>query len=124
HVAAKSNPAVKVTLEGGKLTAQTVGGDGPQQRATIARSSPTNILFDNKDAGKFRLTAFAGTAVETVNNTTIKTDRLSCTTLIRKDGQQMLTVVFPKSSAAVTDGKQYTLSVPGLDGQAITVDVP
>jgi len=123
HVAAKSNPAAKVILEGGKLTAYTVGGGG-QQTVSFARSNPTNILFINRDDGKFRLTAFAGTAVETVNETTIKTDRLSCTTLIRKDGEQMLTVVFPKSSAAVTDGKEYTLSVPGLDGQAITVDVP
>jgi hypothetical protein len=123
HVAAKSNPAAKVVLQGGKLLAYTVGGGG-QPTFTVGRSSPTNILFINRDDGKFRLTAFAGTDVETIGTTVIKSDRLSCTTLIRKDGEQMLTVVFPKSSAAVTDDKQYTLSVPGLDGQQITVQVP
>jgi hypothetical protein len=124
HVAAKSNPWARVVLEDGKLLAYTVGNSAGTQQLTIGRSSFTNILFINKDSGKFRLTAFAGTDVQTVDETTVKTDRLTCTTLIRKDGEQMLSLVFPKSSAAVTDGKQYSLSVPGLTGQQITVVVP
>jgi hypothetical protein len=124
HVAAKSNPMATVILRDGKLTADTQGLPPGLTSITVGRSVPINFLFKNKDKGKFRLTAFAGTDVETVNDTTIKRDRLTCTTLIREDGEQMLTVVFPKSSAAVTDNKQFSLSVPGLDGAQITVVVP
>lgn len=124
HVAAKSNPTARVTLEGGRLVAEVVGTNAPQDTITLSRSNPANILFINKDEGKFRLTAYAGADVETVNETEIKTERLSCTTLIRKDGQQMLTVVFPKSSAAVTGDEPYNLSVPGVEGAEVTVIVP
>jgi hypothetical protein len=59
-----------------------------------------------------------------VNDTEVKVDRLTCTTLIRKDGEAMLTVNFPKSSAAAAPDAPYTLTVPGLEGQQITVVVP
>ncbi|MCU1504144.1 MAG: hypothetical protein JWM12_3498 [Ilumatobacteraceae bacterium] len=124
HVSAKSNPAAKVILENGQLHAEVVGAQGPQVTLTIARSNPTNILFINRDSGEFRLTAYAGTDVQTVNDTQVKIERLSCTTLIHKDGEQMFTVAFPKSSAAATPDDPYRLFVPGLDGQQITVYVP
>jgi hypothetical protein len=124
HVAAKSNPAATVTLQDGKLQASIVGGGAPQQTLTITRSSPTNILFINKDDGRYRLTAYAGEDITTVNGTQIKTARRSCTTLIRKDGEEMFHVVFPKTSFAITDGVPYSLTVPGLQGQQITVVVP
>ncbi len=124
HVAAKSNPAAKVILQNGKLVALTVGVDGAQQTLTIARSNPTNILFINNDDGRFRLTAYAGEDVTTVNGTQIKTARRSCTTLIRKDGEEMLHLEFPKTSSAISDGVPYSLTVPGLPGQQITVVVP
>src|SRR4051812_18048104 len=78
-VSAKSNPTATVTLENGRLQAFVVGVDGPQDTITIGRSVPTNILFTNHDAEQVRLTAFAGTQVDTVNDTEIKTDRLTCT---------------------------------------------
>jgi hypothetical protein len=123
-VSAKSNPMARVVLESGQLRAYIVGADQPIDQLTVARSNPGNILFQNHDEGEFRLTAFAGTDVTKVNDTEVKVDRLTCTTLIRKDGEAMLTVNFPKSSAAAAPDAPYTLTVPGLEGQQITVVVP
>lgn len=124
NVSAKSNPMAKVVLENGELRAYIVGASEPSDQLTVARSNPANILFQNHDEGEFRLTAFAGTDVTEVNGTELKVDRLSCTTLIRKDGEAMLTVNFPKSSAAAAAYAPYSLTVPGLEGQQITVVVP
>jgi hypothetical protein len=123
-VSAKSNPMAKVVLEDGQLRAYVVGAGVPIDTLTIARSNPSNILFQNHDEGEFRLTAFAGTEVTEVNGTEVKVDRLSCTTLIRQDGEAMLTVNFPKTSASTTADEPFTLTVPGLEGQQITVVVP
>ncbi|MFT3851726.1 MAG: hypothetical protein QM733_03135 [Ilumatobacteraceae bacterium] len=123
-VSAKSNPMARVVLEGGQLRAYVVGIDQPTDTITLARSNPSNILFQNRDDGKFRLTAFGGTEVTEVNDVELKTDRLTCTTLVKQDGEAMLTVVFPKTSAAAQEGAPYTLTVPGVEGQQITVVVP
>jgi len=124
RVSAKSSPAAEVVLENGKLTAHIVGVDGPQTAITIARSNPVNLLFTNRDAEKSRLTAFAGTEVTTVNDVDIKTDRLTCTTLLKQNAQTLLTVSFPKTSASAAPDAPFKLFVPGLDGQEILVTVP
>ncbi len=123
RVGDKSSPAAQVVLENGQLRAYIVGLPEPQQSIQVARSSPVNILFTNRDAGPSRLTAFAGSEVTEVNGTEVRTDRLECTTLIHQDGQTMFTVNFPKPSAAAEAGKPYSLTVPGLDGQKIEVVV-
>lgn len=124
RVGDKSNPMATVVLEDGQLRAYTVGMPEAQQKITVARSNPTNILFINRDDDPSRLTAFAGTQVTVVNDTEVKQDRLHCTTLIHQDGETMLTVTFPKSSAAAEAGRPYALVVPGIDGQAVEVVVP
>ena len=83
-----------------------------------------NLLFTNRDAEQSRLTAFAGTQVTSVNDVEIKTDRLTCTTLLKQDAQTLLTVTFPKSSASAAPDAPFRLFVPGLDGQEILVTVP
>jgi hypothetical protein len=124
NVGAKSSPSARVVLENGKLQAYVVGYQGPQTTITLARSNPSNILFTNKDAEKARLTAYAGKSTATVNGTAITTVRRSCTTLVHDNGEQMFTVTFPKSSAATAPDDPYTLTVPGLTDQKITVVVP
>jgi len=124
RVAAKSSPMAEIELKDGKLSAAIVGIDGPQNAITVARSNTVNLLFTNRDAEKSRLTAFAGTEVTTVNNVEIKTDRLTCTTLLKQDAQTLLTVTFPKSSASAAPDAPFRLFVPGLEGQEILVTVP
>lgn len=123
NVAAKSSVSAYVILEDGKLRLEIPGypGGGPKV-LTAPRSNPTNILFKNKDEGKHRLTAFGGTFTEDANGTTIKRERLTCTTLVRDDGEQLLTVSFPKSSAGADE--PYQLYVPGVPGAEIPVVVP
>ncbi|MEO5723465.1 MAG: hypothetical protein ABIQ39_13050 [Ilumatobacteraceae bacterium] len=124
HVAAKSDPMAQVELRNGQLEVYIVGIAAPQKTLTVARGNIVNILFVNRDPGKVRLTAYAGTDVQTVNDTVIKRPRRTCTTLIGTDNEQMLNVVFPKASEATTADDPYTLTVPGLAGQQIKVVVP
>lgn len=122
-VSAKSSPMARLVLEDGQLRAYVVGIDEPVDTISLARSNPSNILFQQKTDGEFRLTAFAGTEVEEVNGTEVRVDRLNCTTLLRQDGEAMLTVTFPKPSASADPDAPFTLSVPGLEGQEIKVMV-
>jgi len=123
-VAAKSNAAAEIVLENGVLSARIVGFDGPQQTITIPRSNPTNIIFSNRDDSKHRMTAYLGTVVEDANGTEVRIPQRRCTVLVEEDGQSFLTLVFPKSSAATPADDPYTLTVPGIEGQQITVIVP
>ena len=123
-VSAKSNPMARVVLQDGQLRAYVVGYDEPTDTITLARSNPSNILFQNGDAEKSRLTAFSGSETTEVNGVEVEVDRLNCTTLLRQDGEAMLTVTFPKSSAAAAEDAPYTLTVPGVEGQQIKVVVP
>ena len=123
HVAAKSNPTARIVLENGKLTVLITGAP-PGDELTVARGNTVNLLFTNDDAEPARLTVYAGTDVQTVNDIEVKTPRLACTTLVDKGREQMLTVHFPKSSEAATAGDPYRLMVPGDAAAVATVVVP
>lgn len=123
RVAAKSSPTARVVLENGKLTVK-IDGAPASTTLTVARSNQVNLLFTNRDAEPSRLTGFAGTAVATVNDTEVKTQRLACTTLVDKNGEQMLTLNFPKSSEAAPADDPYRLMVPGAPDATVRVVVP
>jgi len=123
-VSATSGVLAEVFLRDGELTAELTGFAEPQRVLTVPRSTPSNILFTSEDDGKHRLTAYLGTVIEDANGTEIHIPQRVCTTLVEEDGQAILTVNFPKSSAATDEGDPYTLTVPGLDDQVIEVIVP
>ena len=117
-VSLKSSVIATVVLEDGKLSADVQGINGPQDTITIPRSSPSSVLFLNKDAEEHRLTAFMGKE-EIADGVT--EDILTCTKLVGEGGKQILTLTIMKST--VPDDP-YTLSVPGVDGASIEVFVP
>jgi hypothetical protein len=125
-VAMKSNVAATITLSGGVLSAHQIGIDQPLTTITLSRSNPSNVIFVNDDAARVRLVAHQGTFDTTtqVNGKFTTVSPVVCTTLVRKDGRQLLTLKYPKSSRALKAGDAYTLEVPGLKSSLITVVVP
>jgi hypothetical protein len=108
------------------LSAHQIGIDQPLTTITLSRSNPSNVIFVNDDAARVRLVAHQGTFDTTtqVNGKFTTVSPVVCTTLVRKDGRQLLTLKYPKSSRALKAGDAYTLEVPGLKSSLITVVVP
>ena len=121
-VAAKASFAVTVSLRDGKLTATELGLEGERTVVTVSRSNATNIMFRNFDSHEHRFTVRMGSFTTTENGTAVTTKPLVCTQLVDHDGEQMLTVVFPKTSTA--SDEPFIIEVPGVEGQQIEVVVP
>lgn len=122
-MSAKSNIAAVVTLENGSLTAHQVGVPEDGTVITLQRSNPSVILFKNRDDESRRMVVTLGKVVEDLGGgVTNETALEACTSLVDKGGEQMVSVRFPKPSFAATE--PYTITVPGLEGQAIEVQVP
>jgi hypothetical protein len=84
----------------------------------VRRSNPINIIFRNKDAGEFRLSAYLGKTKVTDG---VSEDLITCTQLLPEGAEQWLTFTIAKPSVS---GEPYTLTIPGLAGQSIVVVVP
>jgi hypothetical protein len=129
-VAAKANVAATIILENGELRAETIGIQGPQTTITLSRSNPSNILFRNLDDGLFRLTADLGTfdTGNEINGEPVLEPKISCTALVKQDGVQLLTLTMNKPSPRENVGSEsqtpFTLYVPGVDQNRITIFVP
>ena len=120
---AKSNIAAVITLEGGALSAHQVGFPVDGTSITLQRSNSSVILFKNRDEGSHRMVVTYGKTVEDLGGGVTNEKVLeACTSLVDKGGEQMVSVRFPKPSFAATE--PYTITVPGLEGQAIEVQVP
>ena len=117
-ISAKSGADATIELINGKLTAHAQGIEGLQDSITVRRSNPINIIFRNKDAGEFRLSAYLG---KTKVADGVSEDLVTCTQLLPQGGEQWLTFKIAKPSIA--EGP-YTLTIPGLEGQSIVVVVP
>ena len=117
-ISAKSGADATIELIDGKLTAHAQGIEGLQDSITVRRSNPINIIFRNKDAGEFRLSAYLG---KTKVADGVSEDLVTCTQLLPQGGEQWLTFKIAKPSIA--EGP-YTLTIPGLEGQSIVVVVP
>ncbi len=120
-IAAKSNFAAAIVLQGGKLHAEVIGVVGPQQVVTLPRASNSYVRFINRDDGKFRLVADLGTDVVDLNGTPVKKSFLSCTQAVKKDGSQFMVVRPPLPSSSEVP---FTFSVPGVANQTIKIVVP
>jgi hypothetical protein len=122
-VASKASIGITVELQGGKLTAHQLGVDAPQNPVTVSRGNIVNIIFKNHDPEKRRLTVNMGEFTEDVNGTPVTKQPKTCTTLVRRDGSQFLSFVFPKPSRASV-AKPYSFTVPGVDGAEVKIVVP
>lgn len=117
-ISATSGADATIELIDGKLTAHAQGIEGLQDSITVRRSNPINIIFRNKDAGEFRLSAYLGKKKVADG---VSEDLITCTQLLPEGAEQWLTFTIAKPS--VTDNP-YTLTIPGLEGQSIVVVVP
>ena len=114
-----------VTLESGKLTARQTGIGTPLTTITLPRSNPSNIVFVNNDAKSVRLTAHLGQVTSQVNGQTVVEKPVTCTTLVKHGGKQLLTLRIPRSSPRPpSKDLPYTLEVPGLSSTSIMIQVP
>ncbi|MGD9997728.1 MAG: hypothetical protein AB7L17_02240 [Ilumatobacteraceae bacterium] len=127
-LAAKANVAATVFLEDGRLYAQVIGIAGDQDTITLARSTPSYLVFRNLSDEPARLTVHLGAYESDVNGTMVTDKPVTCTALVEEDGRQFIEVTFPKSSPPPLGHgaslEPFTLSVPGSDAAPITVVVP
>jgi len=119
--------AATVILENGKLTALIAGENGvPTDTITIPKSLNAFIRFENHDSGKFRLRAYLGYTVLAADPTSHVND-IICTQAVGKGGTQFMIIKPIHASAAIANDKNhtpYTLTVPGVNDTAITIEVP
>jgi hypothetical protein len=127
----RSNALAIIELRDGKLTAEVSGFTTPQQRVSVPRANAVTFIFRNFDSAERRMVAYLGTAAAATpvdgemagkHGDTNET----CTQLIPQGAEQALTIKYNKPSIAQAEanGKPFTLTVAGLEGQAIEVVVP
>jgi hypothetical protein len=129
HVSMKSALAGRVILENGELRAEMLG-IGEQPVISIARMNPSDILFENRDAGEYRLAVYLGTAPRTADDGTVVNgpdgeplieEVVDCTQLMGEKNEGILTLTVPKPT---NPADPYRLYIPGLDGAEIELVVP
>jgi hypothetical protein len=123
-VSMKANIMATIKLQGGQLVASQIGVAGPLTTITVPRSNSSDFIFENDDPTPVRLVAHLGTYDETVNGKPVSTAHISCTTLVRQGGQQLITLKFHKSSRALASGDSFNFAVPGNTSSVITIEVP
>ncbi|MFZ9232227.1 MAG: hypothetical protein ACO25P_10460, partial [Ilumatobacteraceae bacterium] len=90
---------------------------------TLQRSNPSNILFINEDDHEHRMVVSYGTITEDLGSGVSKDTVLeACTSLIGEGGTQAVSVVIPKPSFASEE--PYSITVPGVEGASIEIQVP
>lgn len=121
-VAAKSNVISNVELtEDGRLVAFNLGtADTEYHEITVPRSTTVHVLFTNKTEEPRRLTVHLGTFPAA--DGTAGSEQADCTTAVNQDGLAFLTFRLDKSQAASTT--PFRLTVPGVEGQEISLVVP
>ena len=123
----RSNVAAVIELRDGELTAEVYGFQGEQETISVPRANPVTFIFRNYDAAERRMVASLGTAMAAASAADAPNEKHddrneTCTQLIPKGAEQALTITYNKPSIA--QEQPFTLSVPGIEGQAIEVIVP
>jgi len=122
-VSAKSSVAATVVLRDGRLFAEMDGWNGELTSITLQRSNPSTILFVNEDDHEHRMVVEYGKIVEDLGGGVSKDTVLeACTSLITKGGTQAVSIVIPKPSFASEE--PYSITVPGVEGASIEIQVP
>jgi hypothetical protein len=121
NVAAKSNPAAILTFTGSELEAELPGFDGAFDPITLARGTPSNIMFRNDADDEARLVLDLQAPLDDEGNPV--GDELVCTTLVEDGGLQFMTVEFDRPSYALDEGDVYEFYVAGTEA-SVEVIVP
>jgi len=122
-VSAKSSVAATVILRDGRLFAEMDGWNGELTAITLQRSTTSTILFVNEDDHEHRMVVSYGKRVEDLGGGVSKDVVLeACTSLVTKGGTQAVSIVIPKPSFASEE--PYSITVPGVEGASIEVQVP
>lgn len=122
-VSAKSSVAATVILRDGRLFAEMDGWNGELTAITLQRSTTSTILFVNEDDHEHRMVVAYGKRVEDLGGGVSKDVVLeACTSLVTKGGTQAVSIVIPKPSFASEE--PYSITVPGVEGASIEVQVP
>lgn len=117
-----SSPAAIVVARDGKLAVFSQGLRGARSDVTLTAGTVNNIIFRNYDAEPRRFTMNLGKFVDNSSDPPAITTPKSCTTTIEQGKEALLTVRFTKPSSVSQE--PYTITSPGLEGQAIEVIVP
>lgn len=129
HVSMKSGIAGRVILENGELRAEMLG-IGAQPLISIARMNPSDILFENRDSGDYRLAVYLGTTPRTDDEGAVLNgpdgeplmeEVVDCTQLKAGGEEGLLTLTVPKPS---NPADPYRLYIPGLPGAEVDLVVP
>ncbi|MEY3977248.1 MAG: hypothetical protein RLZZ284_104 [Actinomycetota bacterium] len=127
----RSNVVAIIELRDGKLTAEVTGFATPQQSVSVPRSNPVTFIFRNFDDAERRMVAYLGSAAaatpaEGEMDAKHGEKNETCTQLIPQGAEQALTITYNKPSIAqvAAEDEPFTLTVAGLEGQAIEVVVP
>jgi hypothetical protein len=122
-VGASANVAAEITLtEAGQL-AYSVNGpieEGADERITLPRSNPNNVIFINDSDEERRLSVDL-----TVPPAAAAEDEgplLKCTALVEPGGRQNITLTIGAPSFAAPDG--YFFFVPGVESARLELIVP
>ena len=123
----RTNPVAIIELRDGVLSAAMTGFNEPQKSVSVPRGNPVTFIFRNFDAAERRMVASLGAAMGTGAESSSEKEGHSnanetCTQLIPQGAEQALTVTYAKPSIAQVE--PLTLTVPGVEGQAIEVVVP
>lgn len=121
-VSAKSNVISNIELtEDGRLVAFNLGTEDTEyHEITVPRSTTVHVLFTNKTEEPRRLTVHLGTFP--AEDGSAGSEQADCTTAANQDGLSFLTFKLDKSQAASTT--PFRLTVPGVEGQEISLVVP
>lgn len=118
-VSMRSNPIATIEFVDGKLQARELGLKALTNKVTVQKSNDISVIFRNKTEGEHRLTLFYG---EKEVQDGVVEELHTCTQMIEKGEEQLLTFRISKSSIA--SEKPYKFYVPGVEDQSIEVVVP
>ena len=123
----RTNPVAIIELRDGALSAVMTGFNEPQKSVSVPRGNPVTFIFRNFDAAERRMVASLGAAMGTGAESSSEKEGHSnanetCTQLIPQGAEQALTITYAKPS--ISQVEPLTLTVPGVEGQAIEVVVP
>ncbi len=121
-VASISSPTAIVVVKDGKLAVYSQGLRGARADVTIIRGATNNLLFRNDDHVARRFTLNLGTFTDSSSGTPVTKKPQACTTLIEPGGEVWKTFRLTQPSAA--SATPYTITVPGISDQVLTMVVP
>ena len=117
-----ASQSARVEVKDGKIAVFSQGLRGPRADVTFALGGYYNVLFLNHDTVPRRFVINMGKFTTTENGVDVVNEPKLCTTLVEPGKQVVKTLRFAVPSFA--SAAPYTITVPGIPDQALTVIVP